>query len=363
MSTPDVGYSASLRRGRALREQGRFRDAESFFRQAVEAHPLDPEPYCELAVCFSNTNRPELALQALNHAIGLDPRNDFALALKALIFSSLSDHRAAVKAAEEALALNPSNLLAINARTRAWIDLRQWPQAYNSARHAVAIAPNDSLSLNLLACTLRLNGRVTEATEITDKVLTQRPSDAGGHFNAGWNALERGQAPRAELHFRESLRLQPHNEQARLGLLQSLYARVWFYRFYFKVRSYAARRTFLFRFTLLLGLYMTYLLSISFTDQPVGWMFFTASIYLSLLFAKSLGDFFLLVDPLARLSLCRKEALMGALTFSSIFALTLGMAVQHAWLLLGLALVIPFSFLTSVLCYRFARNPRIETVQ
>jgi hypothetical protein len=56
-------------------------------------------------------------------------------------------------------------------------------------------------------------GRKGEAGSTIDGTLSREPENSFSHANKGWTLLEQGRRKEALAHFRESLRLEPGNEQ------------------------------------------------------------------------------------------------------------------------------------------------------
>src|SRR5262249_45146580 len=63
-----------------------------------------------------------------------------------------------------------------------------------------------------------------------EAALRRTPEDAFTHANRGWTLLEQGNPTKAMEHFREALRLNPEMDWARAGIVESLKARHFIYR-------------------------------------------------------------------------------------------------------------------------------------
>ncbi|HEY5791846.1 MAG TPA: tetratricopeptide repeat protein, partial [Chthoniobacterales bacterium] len=64
----DDPSSLSARRGSVLLEQGRYPDAEKFFREALAGDPNDAYVLYQLAVCELNQDRDAAALETIGRA-------------------------------------------------------------------------------------------------------------------------------------------------------------------------------------------------------------------------------------------------------------------------------------------------------
>jgi tetratricopeptide (TPR) repeat protein len=330
-----VGYFANLQRGILLRAQQRPKESVDFIGKAIEADPQKAEAYAELALSLNDWGRHETrALQAIDRAIALEPGAARLHGLKGWILVCQRKFREALRVANQAVALDPVCITALNAQANAHTKLGQWKQAQASARRILEQNPNDGPALNLLAQALRLDGRGRESREVVARILSLLPNNAFGQMNAGYAALEVGDHLRANEHFLSSLRLNPHSEHSRAGLLQSMRARVWIYRWQLRINAFIRQPA---TFRRVLGTYGVIL-----SLFPLGFglealhhgfgMIFTAtwlaSIYLSFT-AGLTGDIFLLFDPMGRHALSWKEKRNAGL-FAVLFLLLL-----VRWILTG----------------------------
>ncbi len=73
-------------------------------------------------------------------------------------------------------------------------------------------------------------GRKEEASQSIAGALRRNPDNAVSHANQGWTSLHQNDHAKALEHFREALRLDPHNEWARDGMIAALKSRYLPYR-------------------------------------------------------------------------------------------------------------------------------------
>ena len=90
------------------------------------------------------------------------------------------------------------------------------------ANEGLAIDPDHEVCRFFRALALGRLGRHDEADQTTMALLSDDPDDSTNHSARGWILLERNAVPEAEMHFQEALRLDPENEDARMGLARSL---------------------------------------------------------------------------------------------------------------------------------------------
>ena len=333
-----------LLRGRLLREQNRYQEAEAYFRQAIGADPDRPECYAELALClYAMDGRRKDALDAIDNAIARDPDNDRNHGLRSRILSQLKRGREAVEAVDRAIAIEPDNSFNYAAKAEAFASQNRWSDAEQAARQALTLDPDNEHASNLLATLLRLQGKQWESEIAVEKLLADNPEDAHAHYNAGWAALQARDHKKAEEHFREALRIDADFEAARDGLLESFRARSGFYRLYLRYAFWMQRFTEKSQFLLIIGFLLIYnfgrrlLASIS----PLLSGLFIAT-YLGFVFwvwlAGGIGSFFILLDKSVRHALKRSEVLEGiAIGGGLILALVIfiaGAILHHAPLMI-----------------------------
>jgi len=214
-----------LQHGLILLQQGRNDLAEKELRQALA---LDPESFLAhvaLADCLSNLERFEEAIPIAEQAIRLEPDASGAHAALARALFGSDRCRAAEIAIHEAIRLDPydSNHFALLGLIRhAQSD---WAGALAASDDGLLNDPEHVGCLNVRAMALTKLGRRAEAAHTTKDLLALDPEDSLGHANEGWRLLHEGNSRQALEHFRESLRLDPGNEFARLGMIEALKAR------------------------------------------------------------------------------------------------------------------------------------------
>ncbi len=320
-----------------LRNQSRYPEAEKYLQQAIGEQPENAQGYYELAFCYCNwTGQSKKALDTIDRAISLDPDQAEFFALRSWILGNLNKHKDSLRVAGQALEMNPFDLLGLNAQTRAYTCVSDWKQAEASARRTLAVYPENELAANFLAQALRQQGRLQESDAVTSSLLAQVPDDAMAQCNAGWSALQMGDHRRANQFFMESLRLDPHYEYARRGLLHSFNSRVWIYRIYFQMIAWLGKHTRGMRFVILAVIYIVYQVILAGIrgkygqdqDKAWAWIFVAMVFYLILFgFGRSFGNFFLLFDRFARHALTTKEKIFSVvvmLTYAFVMCYEIG---------------------------------------
>ncbi|MDD5351384.1 MAG: tetratricopeptide repeat protein [Chthoniobacteraceae bacterium] len=305
--------SGQFLRGLLLKEQRRYAEAESYFREALAQDPRDAATFHHLAdSIFQIDGREAEALAPVNEAIALEPNEAAHHALKAFILCSIERPKEALGEARTAVELEPDNAFPFVAEAQTFLCLERWADAEQSARHALVLDPDHIPAANLLAKALRMQNKLGESEEQIAGMLARAPENAYTHANAGWTSLQNGDRRKAEEHFLESLRLDPGCDTAREGLLQSFRARSPFYRAYLNYCYQMQRFSGKTRWAIVLGIYF----GVRFARQlfhgpyaPIG--FGIAVLYIILVLwiwvARSVGNFILLFDRFARHALRRDE--------------------------------------------------------
>lgn len=325
----------SVQRGKVLLEQGRYPEAEKYFREALASDPHDSQSLFHLALCqWQQEGKGKDAFETIKRAIGLDPNEGSFFALQALILTSLHRGREALLAAEKALALEPFSPFSFNAKAAAYMEMQQWAKAEEAAKEALALDPENSTASNQLAVALRLQGKLEQNADQIAFMLSRNPEDSHTHANAGWNALQRGDRKQAETHFLEALRLNAENEYARHGLIETFRARSPIYRAYLSYCFFMQRFTGAQQWAMIIGLVVVMKFSNTVFKGPyeiigIGlsglYMLFVLWVHV----ARSVGNFLLAIDRKARLALRANEFREGVIVGGSV---TLGLAMFLAGL-------------------------------
>lgn len=205
-----------------LIERGRFAEAEALLRAALAKEPDDAGLYLHLSRVLARLERPKDAQEAARRATGLEP--DWALPhevlAEALVNSSnLKEAEQAVKTAME-IGGDDADLRALLARI--YQDRDKPEIALEHATAGLAINPEHDTCRFFRTIALGRLNRHEEADESALGLLSDDPDDSTNHSARGWILLERNSIPEARRHFQEALRIDPDNEDARMGLVRCL---------------------------------------------------------------------------------------------------------------------------------------------
>ena len=183
----------------ALREQGRLQEAERVLLE--EALPRDPSlwvAHFNLGLVYLRADRPDLAAQALEGALGLAP----------------PDQRAAVEATlrqtqDPARWLRLGDLLLANGEAEGALGALAQAEALGAG--AIDVAVGRSAALIAL-------GRLEEAEALLQAALLSAPQDARLYNNLGLAARQRGDTEAARGYFERAVELAPEWDLPRRNL-------------------------------------------------------------------------------------------------------------------------------------------------
>lgn len=302
--------SADIEKAQLLISQSRFDMAEGELRKALAADPDDYRAHALLSYCLLRLSRVQDALAEADTAVAKAPGAPYAYYIRALSLIETGRRMEAKEAVREAIRLDPEDADYFALLGGVHLDDKNWKDALKSAESALVLDAEHVQAANVRAAALMKLGRGAEAGAALDSALAREPESAVTHANMGWTLLERGDHKKALEHFREALRLDPDQEWAREGIVESMKARNGFYRLmlqYFFFMSKLSRRGQW--IVIIIALVGTRLLRSTANAYPafepasmvigVMYVLFMAATWL----ARPLFDLVLRVDPFGRLCL------------------------------------------------------------
>ena len=342
---------SELSHGLLLQDQGRLEEAEACFYGVLAREPDNDFVYGRLALCqMSQPGQKRRALETIAEAIRLRADEPFYYAVKALILSDLHRGKEALESADQAVSLNPEDSFALSAKSSAYCSMDRWAEAEDWGRKALAIDGDNAMAANLVAQTLSMQGKSALNAEAVERLLAADPEDSFAHVNAGWSALQAKDQTRAEMHFREALRLDPESDMAREGLIEAFRARSRFYRLYLSYCFFMQRFTGGKQWMIILGIYVIYQLvrNVLETISPVfagALVLLWLTLILWVWLAPGIGNFLIDLDRSARLALKRAEfhqgiAVGGGLLGGAVMGLAGFLASYPPVMLAGLGLIV-----------------------
>jgi protein O-GlcNAc transferase len=259
LATPAPSAASSLALARQLYQAQRFAEAERVAAHATASHSDDRDLWNIHGVLLRMLGRPADALNALDHALRIDPQFSGALINRGNVLLDLGDHPAALSAFAHARDLDPQNPTPLALAARALLRLGRGAEAIQSLGQATALSPgyieawrllasalhdagrsdlaHDALSralaanpdqpdlLEAMAHLLRISGHRTDAGTFLTGVLNRHPDAAWAHFHLG-DLLAASDPDRATAHLRRALSIAPGQVDYAFALLKALCAGV-----------------------------------------------------------------------------------------------------------------------------------------
>jgi tetratricopeptide (TPR) repeat protein len=208
--------------GNALSEQGRHRDAEEAYRQAVKLRPDYAEAHSNLGNVLSDQGRHRDAEEAHRQAVKLRPGLARAYTNLGVALYHQGRHKEAEDAYHQTIKLQPDyagaytnlgNVLSAQGRPR---------EAEDAHRQAIMLRPDYADAHTNLGLALSEQGRHKEAEEAHRQAIKLQPDDAAAHVNLGLALNSQGRHREAEQSCRRALELRPGLPQAHYNLALAL---------------------------------------------------------------------------------------------------------------------------------------------
>lgn len=318
-----TSFEAAYQRAHLLYERNRWGEAAEWFQRALEAEPNHALCHAMLGMCWiQDPATSDRAVGAAQRAVALDPEDSHLHAILSIVQMDNSKpgqslkRREALASAKTAVQLDPDSDFAHSAQAHAHLRLDQPHEAEAAARTALSLNPDNSMATQALSVALLQLGKREDHRHLIQHQLTENPDDDQTHVSAGWQALADGRHQDANQHFREALRLDPMNDVARSGLVESFRARSFIYRWYVQYCQWLARISGGRTTAIMIGGFITYkLLGATLRQFSPGLatvlMFAWLTLVLWSFLARGIGSALMLKDPFARLALQTKEKWEG----------------------------------------------------
>ncbi|MGC3970264.1 MAG: tetratricopeptide repeat protein [Pirellulales bacterium] len=214
-----------LRRADYLIQLDRYDAAEQELLKSLGLEPQNFLAHAWLALCYVNLNEPEAATESVRQAISLAPDTAYVYYVQALVCLGNGEPKEALNAAQNAVRLDPQDADYFWLRGYVHAEMRRYDEAAADALQGLALDAEHRGCLKLHAESLRRLGRLPEARSIAEQLLKNAPDDAKSHALMGRVALASQNAEAASTHFRQALRLNPNDDEARRGLMEALQAK------------------------------------------------------------------------------------------------------------------------------------------
>lgn len=222
--------SLLLERAQLLLEQNRYKDAETYIRQALEQDPDNDYILSMLGRCYINSRRYDEGIEVMQQAIAIDPNNSFCFYLLGFAYYQKNIAFAAKTNLQKAIQLNPYSPEYFGLLAHVLVEEREFEEALEKANEGLTLDADNITCLNARSVALNKLKRTEDAFETMSTALAQDPDNEVTHNVVGWNLLERGQHKEAASHFMEALRINPDYGNAKVGLKEALKSRIFLYK-------------------------------------------------------------------------------------------------------------------------------------
>ncbi len=333
--------SPQLQRALVLLEQGRHELAIPELRQVLATDPDAALPHALLAVCLADQEQFADAQDEAQQAIALAPDLPFSHYALAHVLHDRRDFDRALGAVREAIRLEPEDADFHALESQIHLANYRWAEALAAAERGLQVDSQHVASTNLRAVALVKLGRKAEAGATIQSALARDPDNSFTHANQGWTLLEQRDHQKALEHFREAMRLDPGNDWARQGIIESLKARHFIYSVMLRYFLWMAKLPPNWQFGVILGGWLgNRLLGALAKSKPAlePWVFPLQMIYLAFALltwtAEPLFNLLLRLNKFGRLALSEEQTRetnwVGA-------CVGLGLASLLGWLVTGSA--------------------------
>lgn len=309
-----------LERAQQLVNQQRYKDAETELRSVLASDPNNTLALALFAICLSELDKQQEALQVIQNAISREPDNDYLLYLQSLFYFKADNMKEAEKFIRNAIAYDPHNADYFGLLAAIKINQKDWNEALEYANKGLESDPDNLQCLNTRSTALYKLDKKDEAYSTIQEALNKNPENELTHTNLGWSLLEKGDHKKALEHFREALKINPNYSYAKAGLVEGLKARYWFYRIFLKYAFWISNFKGRAQWVIIIGLYICIqvLDSVARKNPDLG-LFLNPIIYLYTAFAISTWVITPLSNLFLRLNVYGRYALTKDQTTSSNF--------------------------------------------
>jgi tetratricopeptide (TPR) repeat protein len=206
-----------LRMAQAARALGEFQDANSFFRDADRAQPMDAVINTAWGELFLEKAEKENAQKSFEIALEADANDPAAIIGMARLVADV-DQPAAVQAVERALKINPNYVPAYLLQSEIALDNRERQDAHGTIDKALAINPNSLEARTLDAALAFLEDKKSEFDQKAEAVLKINPNYSEVYRVAGDHATRNYRFDEAIPLTRRALQIDPNNARAHADL-------------------------------------------------------------------------------------------------------------------------------------------------
>ncbi|MFW9907840.1 MAG: tetratricopeptide repeat protein [Candidatus Thorarchaeota archaeon] len=150
-NSPETGQILDL--ASTLMNKSKFNEAIEALEKAAEIDPKNRSVLDRVIICNLELKRPKKALEAMNSILTLDPKASRIWADKAYLHFLLNEESEGIRALQQSLKLNPRNQNDWYLLGTAYMTFENWVEAREAFHNAIQLNPNSSITwYNLAAC-------------------------------------------------------------------------------------------------------------------------------------------------------------------------------------------------------------------
>ena len=220
-----------LHRAEALIEIARWREAIHELHQYLRLSPEGYRGVCSLAQCYYNLKEYEPALKWARRAAEINPLDEWAHRLQAIVLRKQNRSKEAFAAAREAARLAPQEPFALHILACCELDVGQLDHAQQNAERMREIAPEEKLAYSMLGQVAMKRQQWQQAETNFRQALELDPNSYEAMNNVGWCLLKQAQSgihfdykkrrrqrEQAKDFFARTIKIDPTNDLAKTNL-------------------------------------------------------------------------------------------------------------------------------------------------
>ena len=219
-----------LQRIQFLMENERYDQALKLLYAARASNPEMALFPALIATCLAHTDQLREALKEIEHSVGLEPDNCYYHFERARILFLSNKNPQALEAIETALRIDSEDASFHALRGQIFKRMKQWDQARLASLRALELDPENEAAQPCLAFALQQLGQGEEASKAMLEAMKHNPESSYTMASQGNILMFQKKYKEAAVFFREALKLDPHCEPARYGIIEVLKAKNPFYR-------------------------------------------------------------------------------------------------------------------------------------
>jgi Flp pilus assembly protein TadD len=339
----------TIQRAAILYDQKRYDLVADEAERMLSANPDDAQALAMLSLAHTRQGKYDDATYEARAAIGLRPDLALAHMAHAQALANRNRFTEAHEAAEQAIRLEPDNPQHYALLGYVELGRNKWQAAYDAAARGLAIDPNDAAVLRVRSLAAVHLGKLDEAHAAVSSSLNSeiRPGTIAA---LGYQQMQAGHFREARASFTSALRLDPTNELARHGLVETIKASNVLYRTILRYLLWTSRLPTQVLVVLLFGAPILFrLVGRTLSSNPatsglvmplvIGWSLFILTSWL----AMPLSNLLLMFHPLGRHALTSDQRRAGQVTGILLGLALIGLAVFASGVEAGMVLAAPMA--------------------